>query len=87
MSRYTAVLMMARLRTGRARLMLGFRAGTREFSFLESAQTVSGVSSLVFNWWRSLKLNADLQLSLKLKYVELYLHSIGMYRDNFTVSG
>jgi len=79
--------MMARLRTGRAGLMLGFHAGTRDFSYLESAQIVSGVTSVVFNWWRSIKLNAYLQLLLKLKYVELYLHSIGMYRDKFMVSG
>jgi hypothetical protein len=86
-SRYTALIKIARLRTGRARLKLGFHAGTRDFSFLESAQTASAAHSVVFNWWRSIKLNADLQLLLKLKYVELCLHSIGIYRDNFMVSG
>jgi hypothetical protein len=77
--------MMAGLRTEREKLMLGFHAGTKDFSFLESTQTVSGVPSLVLNWWRCIKVNADLQLLLKLKYVEQYLHSIGMYRDKFMV--
>ena len=76
-SRYPEVDIMTRLRTGRARLMLGFHEGTRDFTFLESAQTVSGAPKVVFNWWRSIKLNADLQLLLKLKYMELYLHSVG----------
>ena len=76
-SRYTEVDMMARLWTGGARLMLGFHEGTRDFTFPESAQTVSGVPSVVFNWWRNVKRNADLQLLLKLKYMELYFHSMG----------
>jgi len=47
-SRYTALVMIAGLRTERERLMLGFHAGTRDFSFFESSQTVSGIPSLVF---------------------------------------
>ena len=73
-SHYIEVDMMARLWPGRASLMFGFHEGTRDFTFLESAQAVSAVSSAVLNWWWNIKLNADLQLLLKL---ELYLHSIG----------